>query len=78
MEPKDITAECLCIGDELLIGQVLNTNAAWMGRELGLAGIRTALGRVIGDDQATIVEALRTASTDIVLITGGLGPPRTT
>lgn len=76
MEPKDITAECLCIGDELLIGQVLNTNAAWMGRELGLAGIRTALGRVIGDDQATIVEALRTASTDIVLITGGLGPTK--
>ncbi|HRO38413.1 MAG TPA: CinA family nicotinamide mononucleotide deamidase-related protein [Flavobacteriales bacterium] len=73
---REVTAECLCIGDELLIGQVLNTNAAWIGQELGLAGIRTVLGRVVGDDQATIVDALRTTRTDIVLLTGGLGPTK--
>lgn len=73
---NEVTAECLCIGDELLIGQVVNTNAAWMGQELGLHGIRTVLGRTIGDDLAAIVEALRSASTDIVLITGGLGPTK--
>lgn len=73
---REVTAECLCIGDELLIGQVINTNAAWMGQELGLHGIRTVLGRVIGDDQHTIVQALHAATTDIVLITGGLGPTK--
>ncbi|MBP8823054.1 MAG: competence/damage-inducible protein A [Flavobacteriales bacterium] len=73
---KEVTAECLCIGDELLIGQVINTNAAWVGQELGLNGIRTVLGRVIGDDQDTIVQALHKATTDIVVITGGLGPTK--
>jgi len=70
---KEVTAECLCIGDELLIGQTINTNAAWMGQELGLIGIRTVLARVVGDDQDRILEALRTSTADIVLITGGLG-----
>ena len=44
------TAECLCIGDELLIGQTVNTNAAWMGEQLGLSGFRPILTRVVGDD----------------------------
>jgi nicotinamide-nucleotide amidase len=73
---KEVTAECLCIGDELLIGQTLNTNAAWMGQELGLIGIRTVLARVVGDDRERILEALRTSTADIVLITGGLGPTK--
>lgn len=72
----EVTAECLCIGDELLIGQTLNTNAAWMGQKLGLAGIRPILTRVVGDDKEVILDALRTASADIVLITGGLGPTK--
>ena len=77
MKPaKEITAECLCIGDELLIGQTLNTNAGWMGQELGLSGIRPILTRVVGDDEEKILEALRTTSADIVLITGGLGPTK--
>ena len=50
----EVTAECLCIGDELLIGQTLNTNAAWMGQKLGLAGIRPILTRVVGDDKEVI------------------------
>ena len=74
--PKEITAECLCIGDELLIGQTINTNAAWMGQELGLIGIRTVLARVVGDDRERILEALHTSTADIVLITGGLGPTK--
>ncbi|MEO8733377.1 MAG: molybdopterin-binding protein, partial [Flavobacteriales bacterium] len=74
--PNEITAECLCIGDELLIGQTINTNAAWMGQELGLIGIRTVLARVVGDDRDRILEALRTSTADIVLITGGLGPTK--
>lgn len=74
--PKEVTAECLCIGDELLIGQTINTNAAWMGHELGLSGIRPTTTRVVGDDEAAILEALRTCRADIVLITGGLGPTK--
>lgn len=73
---REVTAECLCIGDELLIGQTINTNAAWMGQELGLSGIRTILTRVVGDDKEVILEALRTARADIVLITGGIGPTK--
>lgn len=73
---KDITAECLCIGDELLIGQTINTNSAWMGRELGLCGMRPVRTRVVGDDEQAILDALQSVQTDIVLITGGLGPTK--
>ena len=75
-EGKGITAEILSIGDELLIGQTINTNAAWMGAQLGAIGIRPMRTRVIGDDKAEILEALRTVSADVVLITGGLGPTK--
>ena len=73
---KEITAEVLSIGDELLIGQTMNTNAGWMGAELGLIGIRPIRTRVIGDDKAEILEALRNCVADVVLITGGLGPTK--
>jgi nicotinamide-nucleotide amidase len=73
---KEVTAECLCIGDELLIGQTINTNAGWLGGELGLIGIRAIRTRVIGDDKAEILEALKTCAADVVLITGGLGPTK--
>ncbi len=73
---REVTAECLCIGDELLIGQTINSNAAWMGQELGLEGIRPVLARVVGDSEERIMEALATVQADIVLITGGLGPTK--
>lgn len=73
---KEITAEILSIGDELLIGQTINTNAGWMGGELALIGVRTVRTRVIGDDRKEILEALRTSVADVVLITGGLGPTK--
>ncbi|MBL8002492.1 MAG: competence/damage-inducible protein A [Flavobacteriales bacterium] len=73
---KEITAEVISIGDELLIGQTINTNAGWMGERLGLIGIRPKLVRTIGDDRSEIIEALSTASCDVVLITGGLGPTK--
>ncbi len=73
---KEVTAEVLSIGDELLIGQTINTNAAWLGEQLGVIGIRPVRTRVIGDDRQEIIEALRTAVADVVLITGGLGPTK--
>ncbi|MCB0765089.1 MAG: CinA family nicotinamide mononucleotide deamidase-related protein, partial [Flavobacteriales bacterium] len=63
-------------GDELLIGQTVNTNAGWMGEQLGLVGIRTRRVRVIADDAPEIMDALASATCDVVLITGGLGPTK--
>ncbi|MBP6390839.1 MAG: CinA family nicotinamide mononucleotide deamidase-related protein [Flavobacteriales bacterium] len=72
----EITAEIISIGDELLIGQTINTNAGWMGERLGLIGIRPKRVRVIGDDRQEILDALASAECDVVLITGGLGPTK--
>ncbi len=73
-----ITAELLTIGDELLYGQVVNTNAAWMGTELGQRGVRVVQITSVSDDAAAIVEALDNARrrANAVLITGGLGPTK--
>lgn len=73
---REVTAEVLSIGDELLIGQTVNTNAAWIGEQLSLIGIRPVRTRVIGDDRQAILEALATSVADAVLITGGLGPTK--
>lgn len=76
MSKREITAELISIGDELLIGQTVNTNAGWMGEQLSLIGIRPVRVRVIGDDRQAIIDALSTATAEAVLITGGLGPTK--
>jgi len=73
---NEITAEIISIGDELLIGQTINTNAGWMGDQLGLIGIRPKRVLTIGDDRQEILDALGAAECDVVLITGGLGPTK--
>jgi nicotinamide-nucleotide amidase len=73
---KDITADIISIGDELLIGQTINTNAGWMGEQLALVGIRARQVLTISDDRTAILEALDAARADVVLITGGLGPTK--
>lgn len=72
----DVTAEIISIGDELLIGQTVNTNAGWMGEQLALIGIRVKRVVTIGDQRDEIMQALGEASADVVLITGGLGPTK--
>jgi nicotinamide-nucleotide amidase len=64
------------IGDELLIGQVIDTNSAWMARELNKAGFWIRRRVAIGDGRDDILKTLREESSgaDIILITGGLGP----
>jgi nicotinamide-nucleotide amidase len=71
-------AEIITIGDEILIGQVVDTNSAWMGRELSLAGIQVKQISSISDNKECILIALKEAAqrADIILITGGLGPTR--
>ena len=71
-------AEIISIGDELLIGQVVNTNASWIASELNMAGIQVVHIAAIADDKEAIVKSLDDASerADIILITGGLGPTK--
>ena len=71
-------AEIISIGDELLIGQVVNTNASWMAEELNKTGIHVVQISSVSDEgehiKASIREAVQRA--DIILMTGGLGPTK--
>lgn len=69
-------ATILTIGDEILIGQIVNTNAAWMGDRLTEIGVRPTRMVVVPDDAEAIAKELRDAmrATRVVLVTGGLGP----
>ncbi len=69
-------ASIITIGDELLIGQVIDTNSAWMAQQLNKAGIRVCRRVAVGDVWEEIWNALDEESqhADIILITGGLGP----
>src|SRR5690606_37276205 len=71
-----MTAIVITVGDELLIGQVVNTNAAWLGEQLGLAGMTVARMETVGDDVAAIRRALERGldEAEVVVVTGGLGP----
>jgi len=71
-------AEIINIGDELLIGQVVNTNASWMATELTLAGVDVVQITAISDQEKAIRKALDEAAqrADIILMTGGLGPTK--
>jgi nicotinamide-nucleotide amidase len=71
-----VFASIITIGDELLIGQVVDTNSAWMARELNNNGIWLKRRVAVGDNREDIIRALDEESRDtqIILITGGLGP----
>lgn len=75
---KALLAEIISIGDELLIGQVVNTNASWMAQTLNHAGITVVQVTTVRDDRQAITEAVSVAMqrADIVLTTGGLGPTK--
>ncbi|BEG98637.1 CinA family nicotinamide mononucleotide deamidase-related protein [Bacteroides sedimenti] len=70
--------EIITIGDELLIGQVVDTNSAWMGRELNKAGFEVIRVTSVRDREEEILEVVDSAMkrADIVLMTGGLGPTK--
>ncbi|MBK6988363.1 MAG: competence/damage-inducible protein A [Bacteroidetes bacterium] len=73
-----ILAEIITIGDELLIGQVVDTNSAWMGQKLNEIGVKVKQITSISDDKTHILTTLAEAKkrADIILITGGLGPTK--
>lgn len=76
MSTKKIVASIITIGDELLIGQTIDTNSAWMAQELNKVGIWVHRRLAVGDTWDAIWNALDAESmhSDIILITGGLGP----
>ncbi|MEO6633858.1 MAG: competence/damage-inducible protein A, partial [Mucilaginibacter sp.] len=71
-------AEIITIGDEILIGQIVDTNSAWMAARLNEAGIRVKQISSISDNKEHILTALAEAAqrADIIFITGGLGPTK--
>ena len=71
-----IQATIITIGDELLIGQVIDTNSAFIAQSLSKIGIPVASRIAVGDNKADIINALDTASqkSKIIILTGGLGP----
>ncbi|MFN5506628.1 MAG: CinA family nicotinamide mononucleotide deamidase-related protein [Flavobacteriia bacterium] len=73
-----MNVEVLAIGDELLIGQTINTNASWIGQEMSLRGYRVLRSSTIQDEPNAIVGALDNIlpNTNCVIITGGLGPTK--
>ena len=66
----------IAVGDELLLGDIVNGNAAWLGGELAAVGAQVVHSSMVGDDVEAIVAAIRHAlsAAEVVLLTGGLGP----
>lgn len=73
---KSIYAELLTIGDEILFGQITDTNSQWMSQQLSDIGIKVIRKTSVGDQEEEILNAFAEAEkrADVILITGGLGP----
>lgn len=71
-----MTAEILCVGTELLLGNIVNTNAAYLAEKLAGVGISCYYQSVVGDNEERLTKALQIAMSraDIVILSGGLGP----
>lgn len=71
-------AEILTIGDEILIGQITNTNSVWIAQQLNMIGVKVVHMASVGDSEDEIVQAFDAAAkrADFVFITGGLGPTK--
>ncbi|MCU0442070.1 MAG: competence/damage-inducible protein A [Bacteroidia bacterium] len=71
-------AEIITIGDEILIGQIIDTNSSWLGQELSKLGIAVVHRTSVSDNRKAIVDALNAAKqrADIIIMTGGLGPTK--
>ncbi len=71
-----VRAEIISVGDEILYGQIVDTNSQWISRELDQIGIKTVRKTTVSDSEEDILNALEqaTARAQIILMTGGLGP----
>ncbi|RYU93074.1 competence/damage-inducible protein A [Emticicia agri] len=75
---RPILAEVVTIGDEILYGQITDTNTQWMSTQLDKIGIKTVRKSSVGDQEDKILQILEEAESraDIILLTGGLGPTK--
>lgn len=73
-----MNAEIITIGDELLIGQTIDTNSVYLAKKFEEIGIRISRKTTISDEKSDIIEMLQSASqrVDLIIITGGLGPTK--
>lgn len=73
---KDYKAEIIAVGTELLLGQIANTNAQWISRQLAENGVNIHFHQVVGDNLARVSQTFSEAQkrSDIIIVTGGLGP----
>lgn len=71
-----MTVELICVGTELLLGNIVNTNAAFLSRRLADLGLTCYRQSVVGDNEDRLVESIRAAAgrSDVVILCGGLGP----
>ena len=71
-----MTAEIICVGTELLLGNIVNTNAAYMAEQLAGVGISCYYQSVVGDNEERLLETINIAMkrSDVVILSGGLGP----
>ncbi|MEM2933581.1 MAG: molybdopterin-binding protein [Methanocellales archaeon] len=69
-----MNAEIITIGNEILAGDIVNTNATWLAKKLNLMGVRVEKITAIGDDAEKIAKTIKSSEADWVLVTGGLGP----
>lgn len=69
-------AEIICVGNELLYGDTLNTNTQYLSQQLAIIGIEVTYQLVVGDNEPILLQALQLASqrSDVVIMSGGLGP----
>ena len=73
---KIYNVEILCIGTELLLGNIINSNAKWLAEQLALIGLNHYQQSVIGDNSDRIKKVIKEASlrSQVLITTGGLGP----
>ncbi|HEY4601626.1 MAG TPA: competence/damage-inducible protein A [Cerasibacillus sp.] len=73
---KDYQAEIIAVGTELLLGQIANTNAQWISKQLAKNGINIHFHQVVGDNLRRVSKTFSEAQdrSDIIIVTGGLGP----
>ncbi|MBK5285420.1 MAG: damage-inducible protein CinA, partial [Bacteroidia bacterium] len=73
-----MSAQVITIGDEILIGQIVDTNSAFISKKLNEAGIQVTKKIAIGDSEKEIIQVIDEAfkNSNIIIVTGGLGPTK--
>ena len=73
-----MTAEIICVGTEILLGNIVNTNAAYLAEQLAGLGISCYYQTVVGDNGERLLETLELAAkrSEVIVLSGGLGPTR--